>query len=74
MVNDDIADIQHCCDKFCKQANYFFARFGHLLIIIKRSLYQNFCLFLYGFQLRNLLNKGLQKLAVALCKAIRRVR
>ena len=42
MVKDYIADIQHCDDKLFEHANYFCARLGHLPMLVKRELFQNF--------------------------------
>ena len=73
MTNDDVSDIRRCCDSFCKQVNLFCARFGHLPVIIRRKLFQSFCLSFYGSQLWDLNHKELQFFDTACRKAIRRV-
>ena len=54
---------------FANKKIFFCARFGDFPVIIKRKLFQSFCLFLYGSQLRDLSHKELD---TAWRKAIRR--
>ena len=48
MTNDDISDIRRGCDSFCKKIYLFCAHFDHLPVIIRRKLFQSFCLSFYG--------------------------
>ena len=72
MTNDDVSDIQHCFESFCREVNLFCARFGHLPVIIRHKLFQSFCFPFYGSQLWDLRNKELQHLETAWRKTIRR--
>ena len=54
MNNNDAADILAKKNNFCSQANYFLARFSHLLIMLKFKHFVNFCYALYGYQLWDL--------------------
>ena len=44
-VNDDVSNILHCYNSFCKQVNYFGAHFKYFSLTKKKCrLFQNFCL------------------------------
>ena len=73
MTDDDVSVIQRCYGSFCKQVNLFCARFGRLPEIIRRIVFQSFCLPFYSSQLWDLSHKELQYLDTAWRKAIRSV-
>ena len=73
MNNNDAADILAKRNKFCLQANYFLARFGHLPIMLKCKLFVNFCYALYGCQLWDLGHNELKHFDTVWRIVVRRV-
>jgi len=71
--NKDTADINARLNDFTSQSNYFFARFGHLPVVIKSRLFGNFCQSFYGCVLWDFRHNDLTNFDTVWRKAIRRL-